>query len=320
MLSIKRGIRIPSGAVDELAYADLPAALHWIHENSLSQNYEYLDRIQEIADEFPLLDGAEVEYWEARQEDLAASGISHKDRGAIAASFLANPCGVLLYPARKLILTCALRAMPLADQDMMIRHELVHLEQTVRGDALLVDEGQVWKGVLFPKEPLMNINGGLHRRDPHALYVYHTLPWEEEAYRRTEGDEAYAWKLAYFHLAHIINQALPEEHEYDPFLLANAAQGLFNDGCEFAFDGKLTASPSGEHLAKAYSSASLAADAIEGERAWQMVMKELGWQPDSHELRSTDDAWVALIDACIAVERLTALPAGTIRPPSSGLP
>lgn len=301
MLFVKRGIQIPSDAVDERAYADLPAALHWIHQNSLNQDYEFLDSVQQISAEFPILAGTEVEYWEARLEDLAASGLSEKDQQGIANNFLIHPCGVLVYSLPKLILSSRLREVPPEHRDRMIRHELVHLEQKVRGDSLLVDGGQLWKGTLYEGERLKDINGWMFQQHPYGYYLYQTLPWEEEAHRRTEGDETYEWVRARYHLAHLMNQELPEGHEHNTILLATAAQKLLNDGIAATDRCRLTPSLSGQHLANAYTSASLEMDAIEGEAAWQMVMQELGWQPETHELTSTDDAWYALIDASVAL-------------------
>lgn len=305
MLSVKRGIEIPSDAVDERAYEDLPASLHWIHQNSLNQDYEFLDRVLQISADFPLLDGAEVEYWEARSEDLAVSGLSEKDQRGITNNFLANPCGVLVYSLPKLILSSHLREVSPEHLDGMIRHELVHLEQTVRGDSLLIDGGQLWKGALYDGEYLKDINGWMFQQHPFGYYSYFSLPWEEEAYRRTEGDDAYEWKRACYHLAHLINQRLPEGHEHNTIHLAKAAQKLLNDGIAATEICHLTPSPSSQHLANAYTSASLNMDAIEGEAAWQMVMQELGWKPEIQELTSIDDAWDALIDASVAlVERI----------------
>lgn len=299
MLLIKRGISIPSDAVDEAAYDNLPAALQWIHENSLQQDAEHFAQVQTIAAEFPLLEGVEVEYWEARQEHLVTSGLSERDQAAISANFLTHPCAVLMYPIPKLIIGSRLSACPIPEQEMMIRHELVHLEQTVRGDSLLVEEGQTWKGEIYPKEFLMNINGGIYQNDPHALYIYHRLPWEVEAFIRSEGEDAYLYKLRLVQLAHLIQEALPADHGHAPLDLANAAYNILEIGFEIEAKNELSASPSGELLAEVLSVVPFELSRPEGEGVWSVILTLLEREPDSIHLSSPADAWAVLIEACL---------------------
>lgn len=297
MLTINRGINIPHDAVDAGSYNDLPGAFNWVMQNSLHQEFEHLDRVQALATEFPLLAGAEIEYWEAKTEDLASSGLSVRDQQALTANFLTQPCGVLVYPVPKLIIGPTLNECPESEQDMMIRHELVHLEQAVRGDTLLVDEGQIWKGSLYPIDYIYDINGGLYNNNPHATYLYFTLPWEAEAFRRSEGDEAYDDKLRFVHLAHLIHERLPDIGESHSFQLSSAASHIAGFGRELAERNEIIASQSGEYLTDIFNAASYEMTNSQGEGSWQFILSLLELDPDITQLHDLDDAWAVLMQA-----------------------
>ncbi|MGP9797091.1 hypothetical protein ACT3UJ_07000 [Halomonas sp. 86] len=194
-LNIITGMQLSYDAVDAQAYENLPKALGLLDTVSRQQKFIHLDRVQRIASEFPLLAGVEVEYCELFSEYIQASDLSDNDKRAMKINFCNHPCAVILYPLPKLLISDGLDGLPEDVRDTALRHEMVHLEQLVRGDTWLTaeeGEGQYWKGEYFP---IMDINGGLAQGDPRALYHYLALPWEQEAYCRTEGELAYRLKL-----------------------------------------------------------------------------------------------------------------------------
>lgn len=74
------------------------------------------------------------------------------------------------------------------DQRTIVRHELVHVEQAIRGDLCYNDGAlQTWKGEAYEGD-LADVNGGVYRLDLEALVEYLGLPWEREAYVRSEGE------------------------------------------------------------------------------------------------------------------------------------
>lgn len=205
-LKIVPGMQLPLDAVDSRAYDDLPASLSLLDEISRRQEFRHLDAVQRIAAEFPLLESAEVEYCELNVEAILASSLSQKDKRALILNFVEAPCGVLLYPLPKLIVTDALDQMPDERRDIALRHELVHLEQLIRGDTWYSEqEGQFWNGEWHPVE---DINAGRVQGDPAAVVAYLRLPWEREAYCRTEGEEAYQLMLQAALCRHVVVQTL----------------------------------------------------------------------------------------------------------------
>lgn len=52
----------------------------------------------------------------------------------------------------------------------VLSHELVHLEQKLRGDLTVTDDGFLWKGMFYPN-----------------TYKYQQRPWEKEAFKREVG-------------------------------------------------------------------------------------------------------------------------------------
>ena len=75
--------------------------------------------------------------------------------------------------------------------EMALSHEMVHVDQMLRGDMDMTPEGVVWKGVLYPTaELLAGMQDGASKGDAGILEQQFALPWEQEAYANSTSWDA----------------------------------------------------------------------------------------------------------------------------------
>jgi hypothetical protein len=218
MLSIEPCRTIPLNTIDAPLYDDAQAALSAVVQSAQEPTAEVLNQIQALAEGMPLLEGRTLLYAELSRERLAGTDISARDRQAIESVFFEHPAFVVVADPPILFINQQEIAGREGGKPEVLHHELVHAEQAIRGDSRLTEAGQVWKGRLYGNDELHEVNQGLRHRHPEAMYRYLCLPWEEEAFRRSEGDAAYENKrmdAAIRLLFHNLQEARLVDH--DPF-------------------------------------------------------------------------------------------------------
>lgn len=298
MLKIKRGMRVPPDALPEEAFDDYPSALNWIYETSNRQDFVLLDKVQSVAAEFPLLAGTEVEYWEASKRDLAQSGLSARDQAELTVCLINNPAGVLLYDEPKLIVS--LDALNPSTEADVIRHELVHLEQLVRGDTVLVPDGQLWQRVLYRKSDLMDINAAMSKNIPGARYCYLNLPWEREAYVRGYGQRFYESKLRWAFLVMKFSRRQPQltiEQASNLALSLCTLRAYFEDSLDLS-NSRITVS--GMMIAQEMTDGNLVETEAMGSAFWAYAGVLLKERLSQRELTTPDETWQALAQLAAA--------------------
>lgn len=305
---------MPPDAVQAEAYDDQAGAMAWIAKSSLRQKCSFRERVQALAEEFPLLDGASVQYWEVRESDIHASGLSCRDQANLKAVFTSHPAGVLPY-ADPILMICPDRLVDI-DADTTIRHELVHLEQMVRGDTLLVPGAQIWKGERYAAERTMAINAAVSKKLPGALYPYLSLPWEREAFIRTEGEEAYRNKLRQAYITLHINELLPAHLGRNPESLATTLGSVLLMLEDVEPVESLEVSPSGMMIATVLNEGNLGVAEPVAEMLWMIARSRVKPDLQSGELLTSDQAWSVLIGLACVVEDEYSVEADSIEGPA----
>jgi len=148
----------------------------------------------------------------------------------------------------------------------------------------------------------MDINAALSKKEPSASYAYLSLPWEREAIARTEGEEAYLFKLRMAHFTLHITQHLPVSSRSKASDLAyQLTQILF--GCEdrAKLEGARV-SASGAMIASVLTDGHLSVSGALGEFILTLAGVVLKTDLDSVELVTADHAWSLLIKVAFALE------------------
>jgi hypothetical protein len=193
MISILQGMKAPPDMFGHRNYEDMDGVAAFLNEQAARGPPDFLPLLQECAKEFPLLNGIAIEYCEITEQAIASAALSRADREQLSKQ-CCNPCMVYLAEPPRLFVTDRLRQLDGHDQIIGIRHELVHLEQFVRGDTYLSDDDtQFWRGKPF--NDVGRINEGAAQGDLVLLAAYLELPWEREAIERTVGLESYRAQL-----------------------------------------------------------------------------------------------------------------------------
>lgn len=189
---------IPRDVVPADAYDDIDAVYRFLEEVAATGKHVQLRLIEQLASRFPLLAEAECGYIELSESAIDASALSISDKRELTLA-LGVPCAVMSTASPSLLIGDSFNSLPEETQIEAATHELVHLEQTVRGDLVYVEGGgQIWRGVDYGD--IGAINAGRGRGEHYATYLYLTLPWEQEAYIRSGGEEAFLVRVRMFSL------------------------------------------------------------------------------------------------------------------------
>jgi hypothetical protein len=232
MITILDGMNAARDMFGELYYKDMDSVVAFLNEQAVCGPRDFLPFLQECAENFPLLNGAAIEYCEITGQAIGTSDLCTADQEQLRLQ-CAFPCMVYLGEPPKLFVTERFRQLERKDQIVGMNHELVHLEQFVRGDTYLVGTGtQVWKGEEYGNVGL--IQEGQIAGDPAADLAYLGLPWEREAIERSEGVESYREKLRSTALRTVVRQRLtvPDAHPYMEDLVMEACLLLIRNAIE----------------------------------------------------------------------------------------
>ncbi len=171
---------------------------------------EFGNAVTAIADAaFPLLASVDVAYLEIRDSDVAASGLSDWDQQVLRKTILHGDASHLAtWPPLVIVAEGLLAREDFHEKGYIIIHELVHVEQRVRGDLVYDEEERLrWKGEDVT-DRMESIGAGLAARDTGAQLAYLELPWEAEAHQRTNGLEW--WEAEVERLRSVVShEALP---------------------------------------------------------------------------------------------------------------
>jgi len=152
---------------------------------------EFGNAVTAISDAMlPRLASVDVAYLEIRDSDVAASGLSDWDQKVLRKTILTNEATHLAtWPPLVIVAEGLLAREDFHEKACIIIHELVHVEQRVRGDLVYDEEERLrWKGEDV-SDQVESINAGLAAKDKVAQLAYLELPWEAEAYQRSNGLE-----------------------------------------------------------------------------------------------------------------------------------
>ncbi|CAM3840957.1 hypothetical protein VRRI112168_02755 [Vreelandella rituensis] len=191
MLTITRCKSIPAFTIDAALYDNPERALAAVVVSAVEPSPAYVERIQAIAEGMPLLAGKTLQYAEISLEKLEDGDLNPSDSQGIRSVFFDHPAMVIMDTTPIMFIHHDLVKELGGIDESTLHHELVHAEQVLRGDSRITEEGMHWKEDFQSKEEAFNLSAALHARDPGAVYVYLNLPWEEEAFRRSEGDDSY---------------------------------------------------------------------------------------------------------------------------------
>ncbi|WP_241299600.1 hypothetical protein [Burkholderia stabilis] len=192
------------------AYHDIDAVLQLLTEIAASGRQRHIGLLRSLAADFPLLAGKRCGYLEITAKQIDDSELSLADKQELALALLA-PCAVVSSADPVLVVGDEFTGLSPENQVVVATHELVHLEQVVRGDLLLLNDGrQMWEGVDYGD--LAAVNSGVHRGDLGVTFQYLSFPWEREAFIRSEGEESYWEKLRTYGLLILVGECVEPIH------------------------------------------------------------------------------------------------------------
>lgn len=195
-MQLNRRIDLPIEFIDAQDYDDPVGMLQAVARHAGTCIWRKAGLVAEAAASFPALANAQVGYIEVSEEDIDKMGLTENDARHLKGVLLRFEAGALATELPLLIVPP--KRLDLMERDAQLRvltHELVHIEQAVRGSLKFVRSGgQWWEGELY-KEDIATITQGLNVQDPIARVLYLQMPWEREAIQRSEGLKVYASKL-----------------------------------------------------------------------------------------------------------------------------
>ncbi|MFL9898055.1 hypothetical protein PQR71_07780 [Paraburkholderia fungorum] len=188
-MNILNDVTIPRDFLAD-SYDNLDGVRKLLHEAAVKGRRCSFGYFEELAQGFPVLRDAHIGYLEISGEDVANSDLSDWDKRALTLALLTNPCGIISVAVPILIVAESFEGLDPDRKRIAATHELVHLEQVIRGDFLYIEGGgYTWRGLVC--DDIGELNVGLIRGDARSLVAYLALPWEREAIERSEGVDAY---------------------------------------------------------------------------------------------------------------------------------
>lgn len=187
---------LPSEVLPSEEYDDSDGVLREIERHAATATtLRMRDLAKAVTARFPLLNGATAGYVELSHSIIDSLRISAKDAEWAKAALLTHPCSVIPSEPPTLLVNLDLfEAADEADREVWLTHEAVHIEQVVRGSSRAAGITQWWEGALWDGD-LGDIMEGMHKGDPEAAVKYFELPWEKEAFLRSEGEAVYLTRL-----------------------------------------------------------------------------------------------------------------------------
>lgn len=193
---LTRDLTLPSDLLDSRDYDDHFGCLDALTRHATTTAWRMADLVCEVGQDLTGLDSAVVSYLELSAAAIASMPLSEGDREQLKAAFLSHPAGAIATDPPILVMPLdRFDEMPAEQRRIVVAHELVHIDQALRGSLKFMGEqGQWWEGEVYPADVAV-INDGLKNGDPVATVLYLGMPWEREAIERSEGNAAYATKL-----------------------------------------------------------------------------------------------------------------------------
>jgi hypothetical protein len=187
---------LPSEVLPSEEYDDSAGVLRAIEQHAATAStWRMRELAKAVTAEFPLLDGATAGYVELSGAIIDSLNIGASDAKWSKAALLTHPCNVIMSESPTLLVNLdQFEALDEVQRKILLRHEAVHIEQVIRGASRAVGITQWWEGVLWDGD-IGDVVAGVHKDDPSALVKYFELPWEKEAYIRSEGEASYLSRL-----------------------------------------------------------------------------------------------------------------------------
>lgn len=266
-------------------YESMDSVVAFLSEQARSGSRNFVPLLQDCAKGFPLLDGTAIEYCEISEQAISDSALSKADQDQLRKE-CSNPCMVYLGKPPKLFVTDTFRQLDREEQVVGMTHELVHLEQLVRGDTCLLATGtQVWKG--NPFYDVGAITEGALNGDPVLVAAYLELPWEREAIERSEGIGRYREKMRAAALRMFVRQRMkaPDAHPYMEDLVIETCLMLIRKAIHFAAEEAETETPEGTECGQQMAYLQFDLTAHQGNVLWELL------QANDSERTPLDDAY-----------------------------
>ena len=287
MITILDGMDAQHDMFGTRYYEDMDNVVAFLSEQAVLGPRDFVPLLQDCAKVFPLLDGVEIEYCEISGQAISASALSKADQERLRME-CANPCMVYLGEPPKLFVTDTFRQLDRADKVVGMTHELVHLEQFVRGDTYLAEaETQIWKGK--PYYNVGEISEGALNGDPVFVAAYLELPWEREAIERSEGVERYREKMRAAALRMFVRQRMkvPAADPQIEELVMRTCLILIQKAIDFAAEEAEKETPEGTECGQQMAYLQFDLTAHQGNVLWELL------QTNDSERTPLDDAYAA---------------------------
>lgn len=191
-MQLVRPTKMPDELIPLTSYRDAPRVLRAFELHGQQCVWRMAEVFESAGDDFPLLRSADVRYLE-----ISSSDVDKMDLLPVDAELLKNVATTGAIATVPPVVIVALDSFEHYDDEerrIVATHELVHAEQAVRGSLKPICDGrQQWDGTWY--DNVASINQFAAQGNPAAQIEYLNLPWEKEAYVRSEGVAAHSAKF-----------------------------------------------------------------------------------------------------------------------------